>query len=83
MEYVPSLATIAGLVLLGCISPGPNFLVVTSTAMSVSRRAGVAAGLGVALASLRDRYKITASTCYKLRSLNNVVAFPISAVISF
>ncbi len=52
MEYVPSLATIAGLVLLGCISPGPNFLVVTSTAMSVSRRAGLAAGLGVALASL-------------------------------
>jgi len=52
MEYVPSLATIAGLVLLGCISPGPNFLVVTSTAMSVSRGAGLAAGLGVALASL-------------------------------
>jgi len=52
MEYVRSLATIAGLVLLGCISPGPNFLVVTSTAMSVSRGAGLAAGLGVALASL-------------------------------
>jgi threonine efflux protein len=52
MEYVPSLATIAGLVLLGCISPGPNFLVVTSTAMSVSRGASLAAGLGVALASL-------------------------------
>jgi len=52
MEYVPSLATIAGLVLLGCISPGPNFLVVTSTAISVSRGAGLAAGLGVALASL-------------------------------
>jgi len=51
MEYLPSLATIAGLVLLGCISPGPNFLVVTSTAMSVSRGAGLAAGLGVALAS--------------------------------
>jgi len=52
MEYLPSLATIACLVLLGCISPGPNFLVVTSTAMSVSRGAGLAAGLGVALASL-------------------------------
>jgi len=52
MEYVSRLATIAGLVLLGCISPGPNFLVVTSTAMSVSRGAGLAAGLGVALASL-------------------------------
>ncbi len=52
MEYLPSLATIAGLVLLGCISPGPNFLVVTSTAMSISRGAGLAAGLGVALASL-------------------------------
>jgi len=52
MQYVPSLLTIAGLVLLGCISPGPNFLVVTATAMLVSRRAGVLAGLGVALASL-------------------------------
>ncbi len=52
MEYLPSLAAIAGLILLGCISPGPNFLVVTSTAMSVSRGAGLAAGLGVAMASL-------------------------------
>jgi len=52
MDYLPSLATIAGLVLLGCISPGPNFMVVTSTAMSVSRGAGVFAALGVALASL-------------------------------
>lgn len=52
MEYAPTLATIAGVFLLGCLSPGPNFLVVTSRAMAVSRRAGVFAGLGVASASL-------------------------------
>ena len=52
MDYAPSLATIAGVFLLGRLSPGPNFLVVTSRAVTVSRRAGVLAGLGVALASL-------------------------------
>ena len=34
------------------ISPGPNFLFVSSTAMHLSRRAGIAAGLGVAAASI-------------------------------
>ncbi len=38
---------------------------------------------GVPIGMVRDRYKITASTCYKLLSLNNVVIFLISAVISF
>lgn len=52
MDYAPSLATIAGVFLLGCLSPGPNFLMVTTQAVTVSRRAGVLAGLGVALASL-------------------------------
>ncbi len=52
MDYTSSLATIAGVVLLGCLSPGPNFLVVTSRALTMSRQAGVLAGLGVALASL-------------------------------
>ena len=52
MDYAPSLVTIAGIFLLGCLSPGPNFLVVTSRAVTISRQAGVLAGLGVALASL-------------------------------
>ena len=52
MNYAASLATIAGVVLLGCLSPGPNFLVVTSRTLNGSRQAGVLAGLGVALASL-------------------------------
>jgi threonine efflux protein len=33
------------------ISPGPNFAIVTSTAVNVSSRAGVLAGLGLAAAS--------------------------------
>jgi len=52
LDYAPSLVTIAGVFLLGCLSSGPNFLVVTSRAVTISRRAGVLAGLGVALASL-------------------------------
>jgi threonine efflux protein len=52
VDYAPSLVTIAGVFLLGCLSPGPNFLVVTSRAVTASRQAGVLAGLGVALASL-------------------------------
>ncbi len=52
MSYPSDLATIAGIILLGCISPGANFLVVTSRALTVSRRAGLLAGMGVALASL-------------------------------
>ena len=52
VDYTSSLATIAGVVLLGCLSPGANFLVVTSRALTMSQQAGVLAGLGVALAAL-------------------------------
>ncbi|MBM6593811.1 LysE family translocator [Microvirga pudoricolor] len=45
------LLTIAGVFLLSAVSPGPNFAIVTSTAMGVSRRAGILAGLGLAAAS--------------------------------
>jgi threonine/homoserine/homoserine lactone efflux protein len=45
------LLTIAGVFLLSVASPGPNFAMVTSTAMRVSRRAGMFAGLGLAAAS--------------------------------
>lgn len=34
------------------ISPGPNFLFVSSTAMHLFRRAGIAAGLGVAAGTI-------------------------------
>lgn len=52
MHEVFQLLTIAGVFALSVISPGPNFAIVTSTAMTVSRRAGVVAGLGLATASL-------------------------------
>jgi len=51
MHEAVQLLTIAGVLLLSVISPGPNFAIVTSTAMSVSRRTGVLAGLGLAAAS--------------------------------
>lgn len=52
MHEVFQLLTIAGVFVLSVVSPGPNFAIVTSTALSVSRRAGVVAGLGLAAASL-------------------------------
>ena len=52
MDYVGSLATLAGVMALSAVSPGPNFVIVSSTAMRSSRKAGLAAGLGLAGASL-------------------------------
>ena len=52
MDYAGTLATLAGVMALSAISPGPNFVIVSSTAMRVSRRAGLLAGLGLAGASL-------------------------------
>ncbi|MBY8603766.1 LysE family transporter [Burkholderia arboris] len=47
---VNTLLPLAGVLLLSVASPGPNFVIVTSTAV-VSRRAGVMTGLGLAAAS--------------------------------
>ncbi|MDR5665057.1 lysine transporter LysE, partial [Burkholderia cenocepacia] len=44
------LLPLAGVLLLSVASPGPNFVIVTSTAV-VSRRAGMMTGLGLAAAS--------------------------------
>jgi threonine/homoserine/homoserine lactone efflux protein len=52
MEYLGALGGIAGMFLLACLSPGPVWMVITSTSIAVSRRAGVLAGLGVAGATL-------------------------------
>jgi threonine/homoserine/homoserine lactone efflux protein len=50
LDHVTPLLTLAGVLLVSVASPGPNFVIVTSTAMT-SRRAGVATGLGLAAAS--------------------------------
>lgn len=47
MSYLPQLLTLGGVMLLACISPGPDFLAVSSLALG-SRRAGLGAALGVA-----------------------------------
>ncbi|MGS0896931.1 LysE family translocator [Burkholderia stagnalis] len=47
---INTLLPLAGVLLLSIASPGPNFVIVTSTAVS-SRRAGVMTGLGLAAAS--------------------------------
>lgn len=51
MDQLWQLLGLAGVLLLGFISPGPNFIAVTSMAMGGSRRAGVMAGLAMGLAS--------------------------------
>ncbi len=48
MTYLPQLLTLAGVMLLACISPGPDVLAVTSYALA-SRRGGVWVALGVSL----------------------------------
>lgn len=52
MDFLGVLCGIAGVFLLACLSPGPVWVVITSTSVAVSRRAGVFTGLGVALATL-------------------------------
>lgn len=51
-EYLGILGGIAGVFLLACLSPGPVWMVITSTSIAASRRAGVLTGLGVAGATL-------------------------------
>lgn len=51
MNYADNLMILTGVLALSMISPGPNFAIVTSTAINVSRRAGVIGGLGLAAAS--------------------------------
>jgi threonine efflux protein len=52
MEYVESLVILVSVYMVSLISPGPNFIIVTNTSMSVSRTAGLFAGFGLAAASL-------------------------------
>ncbi|MGU7780008.1 LysE family translocator [Burkholderia sp. PU8-34] len=50
MNEVNTLLALAGVLLLSVASPGPNFVIVTSTAVA-SRRAGLMTGVGLAAAS--------------------------------
>lgn len=52
MHHLSVLGGIAGVFLLACLSPGPVWVVITSTSIAVSRRAGILTGLGVAGATL-------------------------------
>nr|WP_322033839.1 LysE family transporter [Paraburkholderia sp. J76] len=50
VNYFNVLLALSGVLFLSVASPGPNFVIVTSTAVA-SRRAGLATGLGLAAAS--------------------------------
>lgn len=47
MDVVAIVSAIAGAILVGAISPGPSFVVVTQTAVATSRTNGVAAAIGM------------------------------------
>ncbi|MFC0218526.1 threonine/homoserine/homoserine lactone efflux protein [Pseudochelatococcus lubricantis] len=49
VEFLPQLLTLAGVMLLACISPGPDFIAVTSHSL-LGRRFGLGAALGVSAA---------------------------------
>lgn len=49
MEHLPHLVTLAGIILLACASPGPDFVAVTSFSLK-DRRAGMLVGIGIACA---------------------------------
>ena len=51
MHEAAQLLLITGVLILSVVSPGPNFAIVTSTATSVSRRAGVLTAIGLAAAT--------------------------------
>ncbi|UIJ78121.1 hypothetical protein [Rhizobium leguminosarum] len=40
MEYIDSLALLVSVYIVSLVSPGPNFIIVTNTSMTVSRAAG-------------------------------------------
>ena len=52
MQNIPFLFGVAGLYLLLVVSPGPSFLVITTTAARQSRRQAIWTGLGVSAASV-------------------------------
>lgn len=47
MSYLPQLAAVAGVMLLGCVSPGPDLIAVSSHALT-KRRSGLFAAFGIA-----------------------------------
>jgi RhtB (resistance to homoserine/threonine) family protein len=51
MNYAVVLSSVFAVHVLAMISPGPNVLIVTQTAMSHTRRAGIVTALGVAIGS--------------------------------
>lgn len=51
MEFLPQLATLGSVMLLACISPGPDFIAVTSQSLS-DRKAGIGVAFGVTIACL-------------------------------
>jgi threonine/homoserine/homoserine lactone efflux protein len=52
MQSLLPVLSIAGAVVIGAMSPGPSFVLVLRTAIAVSRRAGLAAALGMGVGGL-------------------------------
>ena len=48
MDYAVVLGSVFAVHMVAMVSPGPNFLIVTQTAISRTRRTGIVTALGVA-----------------------------------
>lgn len=51
MEFIPQLITLTGVILVACISPGPDFIAVTSQSLS-SRASGLCMAIGITIGCL-------------------------------
>lgn len=49
MNFLPELLTVAGIHLLACMSPGPDFLLVSQASLVGTRKNGIFTALGIAL----------------------------------
>lgn len=66
-EYLPSIASIAGLVMISLISPGPDFAIVVKNSLVYSRKTALLTTLGIALG-------ILVHVAYTLLGLGLVIA---------
>jgi RhtB (resistance to homoserine/threonine) family protein len=52
MDYLPSIVTLAGLVMISLISPGPDFAVIVKNSLVYSRKTALMTALGISLGIL-------------------------------
>jgi len=52
IQYLPSILSVAGIMIIAIISPGPNFAVIVKNSLVYSRRTALLTALGIAMSTL-------------------------------